>query len=300
MHEDRIILESLLARNREAILNMHKLTEIATATRTNSRPQSPERAGHHHRELSDSTGVEISPTPDVLPPIEGAMQDDSLNAHPVQLGRTFTKRGARLGVHMSIMDAGAHTAPHQLKEKWLQQASRRQDLNLAHRTACGVLTAKPELSRISEVDTSAGSSTNLGRLPLHESIMLEGPDTLAHGKTSCLGSNTPVSSGATEIAQERNRTVVAGNVRRALSRLSMGNLRASRATQRSDGEANLDDHRGKENKHGRHHIRHKSDGATFGTRSTLKDNRISNGKHTFFKSFTKRVDSGSSLDAVEV
>lgn len=282
MREDRVILESLLARNREAILNMHKLTEVATTTRTMSRPQSPERAGRHHRELSESTGVEISPTPDVLPPGEASAQRRCSSTDPVKLNRTFTKRGARLGVHMSIMDAGAHTAPHALKEKWLQQAYHRQDLDHAQHKARGLLTEKPELSRISEADTSTGSCIDLSKTPV---------------RPSKLYFNTPIDD-TLESAQKRSSTISASSVRRALSRLSMTNLRAPRLNLRSGDEGS----RNKENKSGPggQHVRHRSDSTVLSPLSVAKYAGTSNEKTGLFGRLSKKTEARRSLDATRV
>ena len=36
--------------------------------------------------------------------------------------RSFSRRGMRLGIHMSILDIGAHSAPDDLKKKWIQKS----------------------------------------------------------------------------------------------------------------------------------------------------------------------------------
>jgi hypothetical protein len=132
MSEDRAILESIFAENRHAILDLHGLDQARSHKHSSSNSSNSHNLksaagsdstedyapGAHGRKLSAATGVEIPPVPDVLPTKSVSTTkpaDDSL-------ARRFSKRGARLGVHMSILDLGAHDTPVALRKKWLAQA----------------------------------------------------------------------------------------------------------------------------------------------------------------------------------
>ena len=111
MHEDKVILESLLTRNRSAIHDFHNTSGVPTVNRSLSRTKTPTTPGQHLRALTDATGVDVPPMPDVLPPEKKDSEaDEARNMSPASLDRTFSKRGARLGVHMSILDMNAHEA----------------------------------------------------------------------------------------------------------------------------------------------------------------------------------------------
>jgi hypothetical protein len=70
---------------------------------------------HQPRDLSTS-GIGIPPIPDVLP-----KTPETVSVAPKTTPRrSFSRRGMRLGVHMSILDMGAHSAPDALKNKWIQ------------------------------------------------------------------------------------------------------------------------------------------------------------------------------------
>lgn len=135
MSEDRAILESVFAKNRNAIMDLHHLESShqhssSTSSGANTSessgnvgddiPSKPDgfSPGAHGRNLSTATGVEVPPIPDVLPSKPGAaskLPSDTLS-------RRFSKRGVRLGVHMSILDLGAHEVAAGLRNKWITQA----------------------------------------------------------------------------------------------------------------------------------------------------------------------------------
>ena len=132
MVEDRAILESVFAQNRNAIMDLHDLEKLkghnhSSISSTPAADETPTTAdaversynpGAHGRNLSNATGVEVPPIPDVLP------TKSVKRAQPTgdTLSRRFSKRGVRLGVHMSILDLGAHDAASSLRRKWIAQA----------------------------------------------------------------------------------------------------------------------------------------------------------------------------------
>ena len=130
MVEDRAILESVFAENRKAIVNLHKLekdkahkhSSSASSTSTPASKATSADAeylpGAHGRNLSNATGVETSPVPDVLPTKQVKHDKPATD----NLSRRFSKRGVRLGVHMAILDLGAHDAAVGLRKKWIAQA----------------------------------------------------------------------------------------------------------------------------------------------------------------------------------
>ncbi|KAK5957205.1 hypothetical protein OHC33_001576 [Knufia fluminis] len=246
MHEDRMILESVLARNRNAILDLHNLTntgQSAENLESHTLERKPSRAGDHYRQLSEATGVEIPPIPDVLPPTSADKQEsENRSTPPSSLRRTFSKRGVRLGVHMSILDLSAHEAPSNLKQKWIQHANLRQQHGHGQSGDRRGLTALPELSRISEVDTAAGSSHDL-RLPQPppEPIIPEIPESPSAetpAKDLLVPYNTPADSSPVTFNDpypRKGRSFTVGSkLRHVMSKLSMSNLR-SPARSRSHG-----------------------------------------------------------------
>ncbi len=109
MHEDRAILDTVLARNRNAIIDLHGLEQPPEAGRKTVGND------HQHRDIpSSSTKV-----PQILDVLPAAPRTPSAVANTTPR-RSFSRRGMRLGVHMSILDMGAHSAPDALKTKWIQ------------------------------------------------------------------------------------------------------------------------------------------------------------------------------------
>ena len=135
MVEDRAILESVFAKNRNAIIDLHNLKKKKGHNHSSSTSSTPAMAlptgsdstderylpGAHGRNLSHATGVEIPPVPDILPTKQAKAFESETDA----LSRRFSKRGVRLGVHMSILDLGAHDAAAGLRKKWIAQAHAR-------------------------------------------------------------------------------------------------------------------------------------------------------------------------------
>lgn len=246
MREDRVILEALLAQNRNAILDIHNLTNTANSTENKQMNRTPSRAGSYHRQLTDSTGVSIPVVPDVLPPSDTDCRDTICNiAQHSKLERTFSKRGVRLGVHMSILDLSAHEAPNGLKKKWIQQANVRQQLSQPKPGYRLGLTALPELSRISEADTAAGSSTNLNlstsavepnSVALTESLVSDTP-----GSTPEVPCNTPAIGTFHQVSDKSatpncQSATVGSKLRRALRRMSFNNLRSPTRSRHHESE----------------------------------------------------------------
>ena len=143
MVEDRAILESVFAKNRDAIMDLHDLEQKKGHNHSSSTSSTLETAlpagldstderylpGAHGRNLSNATGVEIPPIPDVLPSKRTKASDSTADA----LSRRFSKRGVRLAVHMSILNFGAHGAAAGLRKKWIAQAHARDEDHLAGR-----------------------------------------------------------------------------------------------------------------------------------------------------------------------
>jgi hypothetical protein len=114
MHEDRVILDTVFATNRNAIIDLHNLERTLGTIR--------EIGNKDHQQEDLSVPIsKVPPIPDIVP---AALRAAS-SAPSTTPRRSFSRRGMRLGVHMSILDMGAHSAPDALKNKWIQ-ASRSQ------------------------------------------------------------------------------------------------------------------------------------------------------------------------------
>lgn len=197
MHEDRVILESILAQNRDSILDLHNLLDAASNSRQESiTPEEPIGIGEHYKKLSDSTGVHTLSIPDVLPPSHESDATPSLRSGtgvlPEPLRHAFSKRGVRLGVHMSILDLSTHEAPEGLKKKWVQEAKHKHMNSHADKPPssfrnCGRLTPLPELSKISEVNsTSAAESITASSPPQADTVPIDN-----FTEISLVDANTP-------------------------------------------------------------------------------------------------------------
>jgi len=244
-----MILESVLARNRDAIVDLHNLTNTGQSATTQGQTldRKPSRAGDHLRQLSESTGVEIPPIPDVLPPTAAEKQEaDKRTTPPSTLRRTFSKRGVRLGVHMSILDLSAHEAPSNLKKKWIQHAHNREQISHSQTHDRRGLTALPELSRISEVDTVAGSSHDLR---LTQTVaeptipeVSESPSVETPARDLLVPYNTPADilpetcHEPTTTRKGRSSTV-GSKLRHVMRKLSMTNLRSPTTNRGHDRES---------------------------------------------------------------
>lgn len=102
MHEDRAILETVFSTNRKAILDLHNLDKTAEEVGENA--------------CKDDWNGDTSTSISEIPQLAGG------DSHMPEMvaRRSFSRRGMRLGVHMSILDMGAHSAPDMLKDKWIQ------------------------------------------------------------------------------------------------------------------------------------------------------------------------------------
>lgn len=122
MSEDRAILESVFAKNHDAIAALHSLENSYPspdhphkAIGAASKKEQTSLKDHKLEKCPNTNGVELPPIPDVMfseQSVEGATE-------VADLSRRFSKRGVRLGVHMSILDLGAHSAPAELRKKWI-------------------------------------------------------------------------------------------------------------------------------------------------------------------------------------
>jgi hypothetical protein len=163
MSEDHAILEAVFAKNRNAIMDLHHLemshqhsTSTSSAVDTGDTGGNTGNATHaksdsfspgaQGRNLSIATGVEVPPIPDVLPSKSNA--ESKLPS--ATLSRRFSKRGVRLGVHMSILDLGAHEVAAGLRKKWIRQA-RAPDHRRSQMTTISEHSAHPKLEHGSEI-----------------------------------------------------------------------------------------------------------------------------------------------------
>ena len=243
MHEDRVILESVVAQNRNAILDLHNLEQTHRHHHSSSSSSShPEAAGTHHRDLSNSTGVEMSPIPDVLPPTAKQEKKDEKTKPP---SRRFSRRGVRLGVHMSILDMGAHEAPKGLKDKWIQRSQQGANGHLRHANTSG------GLSKISEVD-SMGMTPHEEQREGTESKdrQEERPNTQDDSDKATLGTCTNQSGRSSEEAcngsngesgQKRNmkslvNSTMGQGLRKMIRHLTVSSPSVENGKQREDAE----------------------------------------------------------------
>ena len=113
MHEDRAILESVLAKNRNAIVDLHSFTSSTHGDVCRCQPSPSKGSSRRHKSSSPHySGPDIPPMSDIFTTTRTAEKVSPLK-------RPFSKKGFRLGVHMSILDLGAHDAPDRLKDKWI-------------------------------------------------------------------------------------------------------------------------------------------------------------------------------------
>lgn len=120
MSEDRAILESVFAKNRDAIGDLQDHEKNPGHKRTGSKssePGSPLSPGAHGRNLSFATGVDTISVPDVLPPRDGLKKNKLPSADG--LARRFSKR-VGLGVHKSIMEIKANETEIALRKRWIK------------------------------------------------------------------------------------------------------------------------------------------------------------------------------------
>jgi hypothetical protein len=109
MHGDRVILDTVFATNRNAIIDLHNLERTLDAIREIGDKD-------HQQEDPSVPTTKVPPIPDLVP----AAFRTASSAPKMTPRRSFSRRGMRLGVHMSILDMGAHSVPDALKNKWIQ------------------------------------------------------------------------------------------------------------------------------------------------------------------------------------
>ena len=171
MHEDRVILESVFAKNRNAIIDLHNLSSSSS---DKEQCPSTSRQGDHLRRLSQDTGVEIPPMADVLPAA-------TCPEPPKSPYRRFSRRGARLAVHKAIIGMDVHDVPVQLKEKWIHS-------NRSHQAHRQSMSGGPPLTKISEVDSDKGGtleevSNKATEMPRQDSNVVESGEEKEIGRT---------------------------------------------------------------------------------------------------------------------
>lgn len=120
MSEDRAILESVFAKNRNAITDLNNLNMSRSHNHSSSTSSdlSPELSpGAHGRNLSFATGVDTISVADVLPPRDTPTKErvDAGDG----LARRFSKR-VGLGIHRSIMQTKASETEATLRKRWVK------------------------------------------------------------------------------------------------------------------------------------------------------------------------------------
>ena len=110
LQEDHAILESVFLNHRNAIEELHELDEEYQKAKASGE--------FHHRRVSSGLSdiPEFPPMPDIVSPSKSGKKP------PKSSPNTFSRRGMRLAVHMSILDMGAHKAPDALKDMWVQKS----------------------------------------------------------------------------------------------------------------------------------------------------------------------------------
>ena len=147
--EDRALLESLVAKNRNAILALHNLhdSQIHKKHGSSAGSSNPEAAGSHDRNPSSSTGISPSRISDAS---RRAKLDDDKKKK--EIPRRFSIRGVRLDVHRSILGLDAREASDGLQNKWIQRSH-----SFSNRTD-GRETKTSELAMIPEANSTASSA----------------------------------------------------------------------------------------------------------------------------------------------
>ena len=179
--------------------------------------------GAHGQKLSAATGVEVPAIDDVLPaPSTGKGNKTDSNTDPANtpndLQRRFSKRGVRLGVHMSILDMGAHETTSGLRKRWLRQARSAQSSSES--------SHQKRMTTISEDGTmvpfpSLDDSSPLEEVPIRDFVQ----EALSQNNSGPPDSST---TPASKVSRRRTNslkllTSSAGNaVSRAFKRLSLG------------------------------------------------------------------------------
>jgi hypothetical protein len=166
MHEDRAILDAVFATNRNAIIDLHNLEHSRHAV-----GHSPEKDYEHDHICAASP--RIPPLPDVLP----VAPRSSPAAYQTTPCRSFSRRGMRLGVHMSILDMGAHTAPDALKNKWIQTS---RSHHPAHNTMSGATSPKKPQDK-TQARFPLEENPNKANLSPEKTAP---PSTVGHGRKS--------------------------------------------------------------------------------------------------------------------
>lgn len=123
MSEDRAILESIFAENRNAISSLARSgSRYHKHSSSTSSDQDPElKPGAHGRNLSSATGVEGISVPDYLPPTTETTKVTGLTerGNERSLGRRFTKR-VGLGVHKTIIEIQVNDTEATLRRRWIK------------------------------------------------------------------------------------------------------------------------------------------------------------------------------------
>lgn len=113
MLEERAILESVLAKNRIAITDLHDVVLASNSQFRTSREQEDHGLLPlvHTSHSMSSSQQRFTCTPS--PPPDGNPQTDHFTAD-------LSNNGIRLAVHRSILSGGAHDASDRLKERWIK------------------------------------------------------------------------------------------------------------------------------------------------------------------------------------
>ncbi|RMZ92313.1 hypothetical protein DV736_g445, partial [Chaetothyriales sp. CBS 134916] len=122
VQEDRAILDSIFARNRHAIQELHdfeKGHQSSLSTPSDSSLSSGFQLDSHGRSLSNTTGLESALNSYNLAAAttQASSTTDTATLEPQ---RRFSKRGARLSIHISILSMAPRETAVGLRERWLQ------------------------------------------------------------------------------------------------------------------------------------------------------------------------------------
>ena len=146
MDEDRVIIASVLSQDPDAFLDLHNFDPATTCNANVHRGK-----GRMNAVVTTFTApkIELPQIPHSLP-VAGTAKSSSP-------GRCFSKRGARLEVHMYILDLGAHNASNRHSCKWIQTSRSHQYLSHKENSRTS-FSGGHVLGKISEAKSYKGRS----------------------------------------------------------------------------------------------------------------------------------------------
>ena len=178
MHEDRVIIESVLSQNRDAILDLHNFDSINNLQCQRSLRKGTNGCRHDH---IYSSKIDLPPISDSLPAAAMAKSPSP--------GCCFSKRGARLEVYASMLDLGAHDASNRLKDKWIQTSQSPQYLSRKVKSRTS-FSRGHVLGKISEAESYTGRSPSkdVSKMAIPSSPEKEDKTEISEGRNGQLRS----------------------------------------------------------------------------------------------------------------